>query len=334
MTLSTRFHQLGQILDRRYWPLAWLVSLAMHLAALILLAMVVHVHLPRGTGIELQSRFETEGKESRFADEQAGGSSVPVTVTAATPSAPANASPQPTLAELLQDAPSVDPTQALPNQQMPIGPTALETGGVGQAMGATRGTGAGGGQGLQGLGSGKATTAIFGVRGEGFRFVYVFDRSASTGEILPAAQAQLIASIESLDKIHQFGIIFYNETPTMFNPTGQSRLVFATEQNKELARRFIRSITSDGGTRHEEALTLALKFSPDVVFFLTDGDEPRLYPHQLQRIQKVAGGTKINTIEFGAHTQPDPNGFLVRLARLTDGQYAYVDVTTLRPNRP
>lgn len=339
MTVSPQFREAWLLLDRQRWPVPWLVSLTVHLAALILLALIVHVNAPRGTAISLESSLLSEGKASRFADEQAGGSSTAVTMpTASQPAEPTTVSTRSPLDELLDQVPSVDPTQALPSQQLPIGPAALEGGGVGQGLGTTRGTGAGGGQGLQGLGAGKATTSIFGVRAEGFRFVYVFDRSASTGGpgrgILDAAKAELIASINSLDKIHQFGIIFYNQQPSVFTPDGQRRLVFATEQYKERARSFVNSIVSDGATAHEEALSLAIKLQPDVIFFLTDGDEPKLLPHQLQKIHKMAAGIKINAIEFGFGPQPEANGFLAQLARQNEGQYAYIDVTKLPPSRP
>jgi len=140
---------------------------------------------------------------------------------------------------------------------------------------------------------------VFGIPGEGYKFVYVFDRSGSMGgsgrSALSAAKAELLASLESLEKTHQFQIIFYNDRPTKFNPTGNpDRLVFATERNKALARRFVASITAEGGTRHEEALIAAIKLQPDVIFFLTDADEPKLWPDQLARIHRMAAGITIH----------------------------------------
>ena len=82
---------------------------------------------------------------------------------------------------------------------------------------------------------------MFGVSGEGHKFVYVFDRSGSMdghgGAPLAAAKAELISSLKDLGQVHQFQIIFYNEQPRIFSPTGVlGRLVFGTEQNKNLAR--------------------------------------------------------------------------------------------------
>ncbi len=122
---------------------------------------------------------------------------------------------------------------------------------------------------------------MFGVESEGYKFIYVFDRSGSMGghggSPLAAAKAQLLDSLEKLGQTHQFEIIFYNEEPHVFEVSGSTgRLVFANDQNKTLAKRFIGGVTADGGTDHEPALAMALRMAPDVIFFLTDADEPRL----------------------------------------------------------
>jgi len=145
---------------------------------------------------------------------------------------------------------------------------------------------------------------------------------------LAAAKAELIKSLASLGEQHQFQIIFYNEEPVVLNIAGANRLVFGTEQNKELARRFVGGITADGATRHEEALLLALRLKPDVIFFLTDADEPVLSPGQLKRIHRLSAGvTTINTIEFGLGPALADENFLAQLARENGGQYAYFDIS-------
>jgi hypothetical protein len=194
-------------------------------------------------------------------------------------------------------------------------------------------------EGLEGLGfsiapkeGGKARTSLFGVTGEGYKFVYVFDRSGSMGgsgrTALQAVKAELQQSLKNLDTVHQFQIIFYNERPVIFNPTGTpGRLAFANEQNKQRAARFVESITAEGGTAHEDALKLAIRLQPDVIFFLTDADDPKLSPAQLEKIQSIAAGIAINVIEFGTGPQPDRNSFLAQLARQNSGLYAYVDLS-------
>ena len=184
------------------------------------------------------------------------------------------------------------------------------------------------------IGGGYARTGIFGALGEGRKFAYVFDRSGSmdghAGAPLSAAKRELIASLNDLGQTQQFQIIFYNEQPRIFNPSGISgRLVFGTDQNKYLAQKFVGSITAFGNTRHEEALALALRMSPDVVFFLTDADEPRMTAAELARIARLNPGATINTIEFGYGTPLDRDNFLVKLAQQNGGTHVYVDVSKL-----
>jgi len=199
---------------------------------------------------------------------------------------------------------------------------------------------------LEGLGfslapkeDGKGRTSLFGLVGEGYKFVYVFDRSGSMGgqgrESLRAVKAELVRSLKPLDSVHQFQIIFYNERPVVFNPTGTpGRLAFATEDNKQRAVRFLDSITANGGTAHEDALRLAIRLQPDVIFFLTDADDPKLTPAQLAKIRHRAAGIIINAIEFGPGPKPAATSFLADLARQNGGKYVYIDISKYKADKP
>lgn len=208
----------------------------------------------------------------------------------------------------------------------------------GGSGGGSRSGGRGAGSGRYSPG-GKARTGVFGLVGEGYKFVYVFDRSGSMdghgGAPLRAAKEQLIESIARLGDTHQFQIVFYNERPRIFTPLGrEGKLVFATDQNKNQALRFIGSITADGATEHEAALALALRMAPDVVFFLTDADEPRLNSEQLARIRRMNRGSSICTVEFGFGVQMESDNFLVRLAEQNGGKHVYVDISKLVGSAP
>jgi hypothetical protein len=198
---------------------------------------------------------------------------------------------------------------------------------------------------LEGLGfslapkeGGKGRTSLFGIVGEGYKFVYVFDRSGSMGgegrESLRAVKAELIRSLKHLDSVHQFQIIFYNERPVVFNPTGTpGRLAFATDENKQRAARFLDTIVADGGTDHEAALRLAIRLRPDVIFFLTDADDPKLTSAQLAKISRLAAGIIIHAIEFGPGPKPKEESFLAALARQNGGKYAYIDISKHKTGR-
>jgi len=311
---------------------SWLVSLVFHLALFVLLAYLFTEGPPPGNLRERVAQvgitLKQHGPEGDYYQGESGSDT----------SADASPAPQNSvnLDQALDDSPPSDPTDVLPAAPDVIGPGALQGGGVGTAMGATKGGGAAGSPGRGGLGGARARTSVFGTVGEGSKFVYVFDRSGSTGgpgrNALGVAKAELLRSLEDLDKVHQFQIIFYNEMPIAFNPSGApGKLAFGTPENKERAARFVRSITSDGGTRHDAALKLAIKMQPDVIFFFTDADEPRLSPRQLDEIHRWAGGITINAIEFGLGPKQSAANFLEKLARQNNGQYAYVDITRVAP---
>lgn len=183
-------------------------------------------------------------------------------------------------------------------------------------------------------GGGKTKTSMFGLVGEGYKFVYVVDRSGSMGgsgrTSLKAVKAELVESLKTLDTVHQFQIIFYNERPVLFNPSGiEGKLAFATDQNKDRALRFLDVIQADGGTDHEQALRMATAMRPDVIFLLTDGDEPKLTEREMERVVRWAAGMVIHTVEFGPGPKPAGPRFLEDLAHRTGGQFVYVDTTKL-----
>lgn len=236
----------------------------------------------------------------------------------------------PTLDEILPSVQEMD-AHVLPRKGFQIlGPSGLPETGAGQSGGKEGLFAGGGGFGRQPGPPG--TASLFGIRSPGHKFVYVFDRSGSMGgpgrTALSFAKRELIASIQSLDKTQQFQIIFYNERPTLFNPAGQpGRLSFATDENKSRAIRFIQSITASGGTQHDAALLAAIQLRPDVIFFLTDADEPRLSEAKLEQIHRWANGIVIHAIEFGTGPESTSDNFLKRIARQNGGQYVYINIT-------
>jgi len=181
-------------------------------------------------------------------------------------------------------------------------------------------------------GGSKVGVRVFGVEGVGTKFVYLFDRSSSMeGAPLAAAKQQLIQSLESLEGIHQFQIIFFNHQLRHFDLTGGgNRIAFATDRNKQLAARFVGGITADGGTDRLTALRAAVALRPDVIFFLTDAEDdmPASELADVARLNRRAGAT-ICTIEFGRGPPRRAQNFLTELAQLTGGQYGYVDTTRL-----
>jgi hypothetical protein len=181
-------------------------------------------------------------------------------------------------------------------------------------------------------GESYAQVRVFGVEGQGNKFVYAFDRSSSMeGGPLRAAKRELIESLDSLKSIHQFHIIFFNHRLRAFDITGGGRrIAFATERNKQQAANFVDGIVADGGTDRFAALKAALGFAPDVVFFLSDADDP-MPESELYDINRDAerAGAAICVIEFGRGPAPAGDNFLQQLARNSGGQYGYINASAL-----
>jgi hypothetical protein len=305
---------------------SWLISLVVHLLVLLALGLTLRLAPPRGLTAErtaevgIALRHEEGDRPYYESGPDAGGDRSPTSEGQAQ---------DPSLTDFLSDQSPVDPTASLPSPISVIGPGVLGKEGLPNAGGLPQGP-----RGSSGSRGGQGQTSLFGITAEGTKFVYVFDRSESMSwhnqKPLRAAKNELLASLASLDRVHQFQIIFYNEKPQRFNPSGQpGKLAFATEQNKRNAHSFVRGIVASGGTQHQDALMLAIKLQPDVIFFLTDAGDPQLSAGQLYEIQRRAAGITIHVIEFGLGPQRDPNNFLVRLARQNGGQHAYVDISQL-----
>ena len=179
---------------------------------------------------------------------------------------------------------------------------------------------------------GRTTTDVFGIKGTGTRFVYVFDRSRSMEGYnlrpLLAARQALIRSIESLDESSQFQIIFYNHSTTVFRGNQLSQLHQADDETKRAAIQFVNSVRGDGGTDHINALKQAFLLRPDVIFFLTDaeGGFTAAELRDLSQLNRTAA--VINAIEFNDRRGNDRS--LEQLARENGGQYIFKDIRTLR----
>lgn len=184
---------------------------------------------------------------------------------------------------------------------------------------------------------GRVTTQVFGVSGTGSKFVYVFDRSDSMSGFeqrpIKAARQELLKSLEALNESNQFQIIFYNKAIEVFAPDGYPRLYFADSDNLKDAKRFVKSIRPDGGTDHMKALEWAFRFSPEVIFLLTDAEVPGGFSNS--QLARIAGLNRskaiINVVEFGSFRGGDRS--LEKVSRASGGQYVFKNVNSLKLNK-
>jgi len=316
---------------------AWVISCIIH-CLLFTTLIVLWRPITRGTGGEADRPVgiavvhqTNTGTEYFLAGSEGGPANTPATEST-TSAMPSSALPdnqgatalESLLSDLVPDTTST-PASGTNNSSIESGLT-----GVGSS------TGAGKSNGKFGTGD-KTKTSFLGVEGTGTSFVYVLDRSDSmnvnSSAPMSVARRELINSIESLNEDNQFQIVFYNEAPIPLSSIRgvSNRMHFAKETEKNRAKQFVRSMIANGGTEHLSALRMGLSFGSDVLFFMTDADEPRLTESQLLDLQEKALRTQttIHTIQFRSGPQSGSGGWIKELAEMTKGTYRYVDVDTL-----
>ncbi len=203
------------------------------------------------------------------------------------------------------------------------------------------------GEGTLGKGpGGTGTTSLFGLAGEGGKFVYVFDRSESMNSVfslysaqqilatitpLKSAKMEMARSLNALSKANEFQIVFYNDLVEIFGEShDEKKLYRATADNKQRANEYIESIPGEGFTNHLLALETAMTLDPDVIFMLTDGEaKDDLHPNMVRKIVKFCKRRNIviNIVHFCQ--APRDNCTLVGLAEKTGGQHVFISLESL-----
>ena len=179
------------------------------------------------------------------------------------------------------------------------------------------------------LSGGPTRVSFGGTVGVGDSFVWVIDRSASMnhGGAINLAKAQLIDNLATLSDRNRFQVLFYNEDVLRL-PGTPDALVLASPSTVESAELEIRQVPTGGGTDHIKPLTKAVRYRPDVIFFLTDAE--KMDDDDVRRITALNhSGTPatIHTIEFGIGPAREGRATALReLARSNYGSYVYHDI--------
>ena len=292
---------------------SWVVSAVVHAVVLVMIGLVwqfapagIAEEPDRAGGIVLR---KSTPQQDYFVNADETYSADSAAAAAATSSTPKTQLPE-------EAAPIADLKGLIPAPPK-VGGGALEGSGQGVEGDPTNGHGPGR------LPGGKIRTNIYGVRGDGNSFAYVFDRSESMyGRQLESAKAELIASLGHLERLQQFGIIFYNHEVSVFNP---GRTSFASDANKVRAERFIQGITATGATNHYPALQQAVRLSPDVIFLLTDGERHNDPTREELAWIRNNNSSQINVIQFVQGNISPRNNALIQLARENGGQHKFIN---------
>jgi hypothetical protein len=159
----------------------------------------------------------------------------------------------------------------------------------------------------------------------GQRIVYVVDNSLSMNHKhdSPAktrfkrVQVELINSIWHMQPQQQFFVIFFNRETA---PMPARSLQPATPWAKEHFLTWVAEMKTAGApTDPRQAMELALRLEPDIIYFLTDGEFDRGVNRQLLQIRQVR--TTIHTFAFGDARSA---AVLTDIAKNNQGKYTYI----------
>jgi len=171
--------------------------------------------------------------------------------------------------------------------------------GISNSNGAAAKIGSGTGEGnATGDGSG---TGFFGNAIDGRRFVFVLDCSRSMNHPhdseaktrFKRLKLELVRSIASMTASQEFYLVFFNDAPIIMP---SPRPVPASLAAKQHYLSWMQTLSADGNTDPTAAMQLALRFQPDVIYFLTDGS----FTHktQLSLLRLPFGKTRLHTFAF------------------------------------
>lgn len=315
--------------ERRESVPSWLVSTIIHMVAVIALGML-HISINPGNNLHLVYLSSDDAVPSEIDTENLTDLDISLALQAEPMSVSAVAdSPAPLTDE--------EVLTSLDGESLDLIPVA----GGGASLASYLGDG------TMGEMTGETGYAsLFGVSGEGGRFVYVFDRSESMNSVftlysegqivsmitpLHCAKLELIRSLDSLSKANEFQIVFYNDSPFIFGESHYSDQMYrATDANKEHARQFVEQMPGQGFTNHHAAIEAAVQLEPDVIFLLTDAEaKDDLHPSVVRRIFKYCQkrNIQINVVHFC--NSPRPDCTLIELAEKTGGEHLFISLQSL-----
>jgi hypothetical protein len=210
------------------------------------------------------------------------------------------------------------------------GPPALALPGVGGAVTGLGATGVGGGGTVIG-----PVSRFFGQAGNAYKVVYVVDVSASLMIYMDDIMRELQDSIRDLIPTQEFHIVL--AMPRQVREMEPRRLVPANARYKGLAYDLIKTLAANPGPGEADpidAMRRAFGTSPELIYFLSDGDYGTIEADLLASLKRLnaRGDAKITVIGFGwkvdnplGEPVPPQKVLLERIAREHGGHCRFVD---------
>ncbi|REJ74721.1 MAG: VWA domain-containing protein [Planctomycetota bacterium] len=168
-------------------------------------------------------------------------------------------------------------------------------------------------------------SSFFGLTAAGKKFVFVVDASGSMRRpfqgqgktLLGRTKLEILKCVTQMDSDQQFFIVYFNDETF---PMPADRLMHATKENQLNYLRWMAGFKAGGTTEPEDALLLALRLKPDVVYFLTDGAFKYRVIDRVKQMNR--NKVSINTVSFGGDERAAD--FMQQIADQNNGSYHFV----------
>jgi len=187
-------------------------------------------------------------------------------------------------------------------------------------------------------GTGTGISAgFFGTGGNAKKIIYILDASGSMVDTMPFVVAELKRSVSGLSAKQQFNVIFFQagvaiEVPVP-NKGWKTADGIAKKQVADWVDPEAGNITPRGQTDPTQAVKLAMKYKPELVFLLSDNITGR-GRYEINRTELLqffkdsdpTGKIAINTIQF---LSPDPLNTMRDIAKQHNGIPKFITETDL-----
>ena len=167
---------------------------------------------------------------------------------------------------------------------------------------------------------------FFGVQEEASRIVFVVDNSGSMQRgRMETTLDELNYAVQRLKEGQQFYVIFYSDQAyPMFYPESVDVMQPATRENKKKLAKWLRTVEICLGGRLLDAMEMASKLEPQVVFLMSDGD---IRSQRVMQSLTNRDAWKFRVHSFGMEVRTKQHAEnLAAIAEANEGAFTVVDV--------
>ncbi len=305
---------------------AWLASVGVHLAVLLLLAPMSYVMLSNEPTPLFASMFEVESPNL----DESGATPIELVSFESFEVPAEEASDAAALAESFTE--EFSPVESEWNSestanlgQLNTLPTDVGTLMAGGGRGRDRAAGSrGGGRGAAGDEARLGLTNFFGTPARANRVVFLVDNSGSMKQgRMETTLFELARSVEALGEKQEFYVVFYSDQAyPMLYPASVMTPLAATRENKQRLYAWLQTVELCSGGALLKAIELAESLEPHVVYILSDGDISGTKTME-QLAQPSSRKFAIHTLGMGVKKPQDAQNLLA-IAEANHGTFQMV----------